>query len=56
MRSIGPVFEGKENVAEDWSQRLFGRFCRLRYWYLRPLAYPPWLFFGKTNRKKDSSA
>lgn len=35
-----PVFEGKEKVAEDWSKTLFGRFCRLRYWYLRPFAYP----------------
>jgi len=38
-----PVFEGKENVAEDWSKKLFGRFCRLRYWYLRPFVYPIWL-------------
>jgi hypothetical protein len=38
-----PVFEEKENIAEDWSKKLFGRFCRLRYWYLRPLAYPLWL-------------
>ena len=44
------VFEGKENVAEDWSQKLFGRFCRLRYWYLRPLAYPLWLFFEVARR------
>jgi hypothetical protein len=45
-----PVFEGKENVAEDWSKKLFGRFCRLRYWYLRPLAYPLWLFFEVARR------
>src|SRR5208282_2289273 len=27
-----PVFDGKENVAEDWSRKLFGRFLRLHYW------------------------
>ena len=35
-----PVFDGKENVAEDWSRKLFVRFLRLRYWYLMPLLYP----------------
>jgi hypothetical protein len=45
-----PIFEGKENVAEDWSKKLFGRFCRLRYWYLRPLAYPIRLFFKLAGR------
>jgi hypothetical protein len=45
-----PVFEGKEKVAEDWSKKLFGRFCRLRYWYLRPFAYPLWLFFELARR------
>jgi len=32
-----PIFEDKEDVAEDWGGKLFGRFCRIRYWYLRPL-------------------
>jgi hypothetical protein len=45
-----PVFEGKENVAEDWSKRLFGRFMRTRYWYLRPFAYPLSLFFEAASR------
>jgi hypothetical protein len=51
-----PVFEGKENVAEDWSKKLFGRFCRLRYWYLRPFVYPIWVLIrlGKRLRKEMS--
>jgi hypothetical protein len=35
-----PVFEGQENVAEDWSRKLSGRFIRSRYWYLLPILYP----------------
>jgi hypothetical protein len=35
-----PVFEGKENVAEDWSRKLSGRFLRGHYWYLLPILYP----------------
>jgi hypothetical protein len=38
-----PVFEGKEDIAEDWSKKLLGRFFRQRYWYLRPVVYPVWL-------------
>jgi hypothetical protein len=38
-----PVYEGKENVAEDWSKKLFVRFLKLRYWYLRPVLFPVWL-------------
>jgi hypothetical protein len=44
-----PIFDGKENVAEDWSKKLFGRFCRLRYWYLRPVAYPIWVVIELAN-------
>jgi hypothetical protein len=47
-----PIFEGKEEVAEDWSKKLFGRFCRLRYWYLRPLVYPIWLLIELVRRIK----
>ena len=35
-----PVYDGKENVAEDWSEKLLGRFVRRRYWYVMPVAYP----------------
>src|SRR5215472_2307694 len=49
-----PVFEGREDVAEDWSKKLLGRFYRLRYWYLRPFVYPIGLlikFGGRIRRK-----
>ena len=32
-----PIYEGKENVAEDWSDKLWQRFVQVHYWYLRPL-------------------
>src|SRR5882724_13267166 len=35
-----PVYEGREDVADEWSKKLFGRFVRLRYGYLRPILYP----------------
>ncbi|MGB7022770.1 MAG: hypothetical protein WBD73_03150 [Candidatus Acidiferrales bacterium] len=35
-----PVYDGKENVAEDWSKKLLRRFCRRRYWYAVPVLYP----------------
>jgi len=44
-----PVYEGKENVAEDWSGKLSGRFYRQHYWYLMPLFYPIW-FLNKAYR------
>lgn len=34
-----PAYEGKENVAEEWSRRLGRSFIRRRYWYLYPLLY-----------------
>jgi hypothetical protein len=34
------VYAGKENVAEDWSRKLRGRFLRRRYWFLMPILYP----------------
>ena len=37
-----PVHEGKENVAENWSGKLSGRFYLQHYWYLKPLFYPIW--------------
>lgn len=35
-----PVYDGEENVAEDWSRKLSGRFYRTHYWYLMPVLYP----------------
>ncbi len=32
-----PVYEGRENVAEDWSRKLGRAFFRKRYWYLVPV-------------------
>ncbi len=34
-----PVHDGRENVAEDWSGKLWGNFCRKHYWYLFPFLY-----------------
>ena len=35
-----PVYDGKENVAEAWSNKLVRRFIRGRYWYALPVLYP----------------
>lgn len=35
-----PVYDGKENVAEEWSRALKRRFFRRHYWYALPLVYP----------------
>jgi hypothetical protein len=35
-----PIYEGKESVAEDWSDKLSQRFYRTHYWYLIPLLRP----------------
>jgi len=45
-----PVFDGRENVAEEWSRKLFVRFLRLRYWYLMPLLYPAALVIRLVRR------
>lgn len=34
-----PVHDGRENVAEDWSGKLWGNFCRKHYCYLFPFLY-----------------
>lgn len=34
-----PVYDGRENVAEDWSRKLWRRFCRKHYWYLLPFLH-----------------
>ena len=48
-----PVYDGKENVAEDWSRKLGRQFIRQRYWYLMPVLYPVsyLLNLGKRIRK-----
>jgi hypothetical protein len=38
-----PVYDGKENVAEDWYRKLQRRFVRKHYWYMIPVLYPLWL-------------
>jgi hypothetical protein len=47
-----PVFEGKENVAEDWSRKLSRFFYRRRYWYLIPVGYPASLILRAAKRIK----
>jgi integrase len=34
-----PIHDGRETFAEDWSRKLWGRFCRKHYWYLFPFLY-----------------
>jgi hypothetical protein len=49
-----PEYEGRENVAEKWSKKLWGKFLRHQYWYLMPLFYPlAWINgLGKTIAKQ----
>jgi hypothetical protein len=37
-KTCRPVFEGSENVAENWSRKLGREFFRKKYGYLRPIA------------------
>ena len=46
-----PVYEGKENVAEDWSGYLSGKFYRRRYWYAQPILYPLWALVRLLKRR-----
>ena len=48
-----PVYEGKENVAEDWSDKLLQRFYRTHYWYLMPLL-KPLVFIVKLGRSLNN--
>jgi hypothetical protein len=34
-----PIHAGRENIAEDWSKKLWARFCRKHYWYLFSFLY-----------------
>jgi len=49
-----PVYEGKENVADDWSRKLSRRFLRRRYWYLMVFFYPAHLLLKLNKRIKKS--
>ncbi len=35
-----PEYEGRENVAEKWSKKLWAKFFQHQYWYLLPLFFP----------------
>jgi hypothetical protein len=48
-----PVYEGKENVAEKWSNYLSGQFLRKHYWYARPVLYVMWLMIRVAKRVRD---
>jgi hypothetical protein len=54
-----PVHDGKENVAEDWSRKLWRQFVRSHYWYLTPVLYVLALSLKpiarRYKRKKQSS-
>lgn len=54
--AIEPIYEGKENVADDWSDRLWRRFSRRRYWYLMPIAYPVRQFSRLWKRLRKATA
>jgi hypothetical protein len=49
-----PEYEGRENVADKWSKKLWGKFLRQQYWYLLPLIYPLWLItrLGKEIKRQ----
>jgi hypothetical protein len=34
-----PIHEERENVAEDWSRKLYAHFVRQHYWYIYPFLY-----------------
>lgn len=52
-----PEYDGGENVAEKWSDKLSGKFIRKHYWYLLPLVAPIalikglWEDFAKLRRR-----
>ena len=53
-----PEHSERENVAEDWSRKLWARFVRKHYWYLFPVLYvlarllSPLVKLAKLNRPK----
>lgn len=48
-----PIYEGKENVADDWSRKLSTVFYRRHYWYLLPLLWFFWPFYELSKRIKN---
>ena len=40
-----PIHEQREDVAEEWTHKLWSHFLRKHYWYLLPVLYPPALLF-----------
>jgi hypothetical protein len=34
-----PIHEEREDIAQDWSRKLYANFVRKHYWYLYPLLY-----------------
>ena len=56
-----PEHSNRENVAVDWSRKLWGRFIRKHYWYLFPLLYAfalllsPFAKLAKLNGAEDNS-
>jgi hypothetical protein len=51
-----PIYEGKENVADDWSRYLSRRFYLKHYWYAQPILYPMWLLIRLLRRDSLRSA
>jgi hypothetical protein len=47
-----PIHEQREDVAEEWTHKLWSHFLRKHYWYLLPVLYPPALLFGFAKRTK----
>jgi hypothetical protein len=46
------IYEGRENVAENWEKKLGRHFFRARYWYLVPVMYPIGIFLRLVERIK----
>jgi hypothetical protein len=40
-----PIHEQREDVAEEWTHKLWSHFLRKHYWYLLPVLYPAALLF-----------
>ena len=60
-RTIRPVYKGKEDVANDWSGKLWGNFCRKHYWYIFPFLWllvhivsPVAKWFEKRSRQRGT--
>jgi hypothetical protein len=47
-----PIHEEREDVAVEWSRKLWSHFLRKRYWYLMPVLYPPAKLFRFTKASK----